>query len=261
MNAKQRQALVELLAGLRRDGRQQSGLAEELTPPDAATAYEIAWDVRAALGWEVGGWKIAAFKTEMQRQLRADAPIYGPVYSHLIAASPHSVPHAGQCGPIPEAEFVAKLGQDLPPREAAYTRGEALAAVESFHPGIELAECRFAHDANFPPLPAILADGAGGGGLVYGPAIPDWRTRDLSGQTVRLLSDGRERRQGNAGEALGHPIEPVLWLANTLSKRGIGLKAGQAVSTGTLTGMLAPKPGETFVADFGEFGEVSATYA
>lgn len=49
-------------------------------------------------------------------------------------------------------------------------------------------------------------------------------------------------------------------LANELSRTGIGLKAGQTVSTGTLTGMLRPKPGETYVADFGPFGSVTASY-
>jgi 2-oxo-hept-3-ene-1,7-dioate hydratase len=39
------------------------------------------------------------------------------------------------------------------------------------HPGIELAEGRFSHDAAFPDLPAILADGAGAGTIVYGPPI------------------------------------------------------------------------------------------
>ena len=39
---------------------------------------------------------------------------------------------------------------------------------------------------------------------------------------------------------------PLTWLANELSRTGVGMKAGQMVSTGTLTGMLAPKPGETF---------------
>ena len=128
------------------------------------------------------------------------------------------------------------------------------------HPGIELAECRFVHDDAFPPLPAILADGAGSGGLVVGPAIQDWRDRDLAGPDVVLSSNGRERRRGSAGAALGHPTAPVLWLANELSRRGIGLVAGQYVSTGTLTGMLRPKPGETFVADFGPLGQVEATY-
>ena len=261
MDAAARHDLVTLLAGLRRDSRQQSGLDPRLTPPDAATAYEIAGDVAAALGWEIGGWKIAAFKEEMQRRLRADAPIYGPVYAHLIATTPHSVAHARQCSPIPEVEFVARLGRDLSPRDEPYTFKEALDAVESLHPGIELAECRFVHDDAFPPLPAILADGAGSGGLVYGAAIEGWRDKDVAGQEVVLYCDGVARRQGSAAAALDHPVRPVLWLANELSRRGIGLKAGQVVSTGTLTGMLAPKAGETFVADFGPFGRVEATYA
>ena len=32
--------------------------------------------------------------------------------------------------------------------------------------------------------------------------------------------------------------------------------AGQMISTGTLTGMLQPKRGQTYRADFGPFGEV-----
>jgi 2-keto-4-pentenoate hydratase len=50
---------------------------------------------------------------------------------------------------------------------------------------------------------------------------------------------------------------PLTWLANELSRTGIGLKAGQMISTGTLTGMLAPKAGETYVSDFGPFGSVT----
>ncbi|MEY9642597.1 2-keto-4-pentenoate hydratase [Bradyrhizobium japonicum] len=54
---------------------------------------------------------------------------------------------------------------------------------------------------------------------------------------------------------------PLTWLANELSRTGIGLKASQMISTGTLTGMLRPKPGETYVADFGPFNKVAVTYA
>jgi 2-keto-4-pentenoate hydratase len=53
---------------------------------------------------------------------------------------------------------------------------------------------------------------------------------------------------------------PLTWLANELSRTGIGMKAGQMISTGTLTGMLRPKAGETFVGDFGPYGSVTASY-
>jgi 2-keto-4-pentenoate hydratase len=53
---------------------------------------------------------------------------------------------------------------------------------------------------------------------------------------------------------------PLTWLANELSRTGIGLQAGQMISTGTLTGMLAPKPGEGYVADFGPFGNAAVNF-
>ena len=109
-------------------------------------------------------------------------------------------------------------------------------------------------------MTAILADGAGGGTIVYGPAIADWRQRDIAGHEVVLTCNGTPRRKGTPADALDHPMVPLTWLANELSRSGIGLRAGQMVSTGTLTGMLRPKPGETYVADFGPFGTVTATY-
>ena len=252
--------LARLLATLRREGREQSGLDRRLVPSDKAVAYRVAGLVEEELGWEVVGWKIAAMKEGLQRQLRTDAPIYGRVFAPIVP-SPASVEHARLCSPIPEVEYQARLGADLPPREKPYTLTEVTEAVASLHTGIELAECRFVHDAAFPSLPAILADGAGAGIIVCGAAIPDWKTRDIARQEVLLTCNGTLRRKGTAGEALDHPMVPLTWLANELSRTGIGMKAGQTVSTGTLTGMLRPKPGETYVADFGPFGSVTATYA
>jgi 2-keto-4-pentenoate hydratase len=260
MDLSAQRELAGLLAGLRRDGRQQSGLDRRLVPPDKATAYRVAAMVAEELGWPVGGWKIAAMKEEMQKALRTDSPIYGRVFAAFVKPSPVTVVHATLASPIPEVEYQAKLGADLPPRGKTYTVEEVTDAVASLHPGLELAECRFIHDPAFPPLPAILADGAGSGTIIYGPAIDDWRTREIAGQPATLSSDGRLRRNGTAAAALDHPMVPLAWLANELSSTGVGLKAGQMVSTGTLTGMLAPKPGETYVADFGPLGSVMLTF-
>ncbi len=75
MDARKEHELARLLARLRRERRQQSGLAADLTPPDRETAYRVAGLVAEDLGWEVIGWKIAGFKTEMQQALRTEAPI------------------------------------------------------------------------------------------------------------------------------------------------------------------------------------------
>ncbi len=55
-------------------------------------------------------------------------------------------------------------------------------------------------------------------------------------------------------------MAPLTWLANELSRTGVGMKSGQMVSTGTLTGMLAPRPDETYVANFGPFGSVAVSF-
>ena len=63
-----------------------------------------------------------------------------------------------------------------------------------------------------------------------------------------------------AAAAIDDPMVPLTWLANELSRTGIGLEAGQMISTGTLTGMLAPKPGENYLADFGPLGSVTVRF-
>ncbi|MEM7405555.1 MAG: fumarylacetoacetate hydrolase family protein [Pseudomonadota bacterium] len=255
------QRAADALTALRRDGRAQSGFDPDLTPPDSESAYTIAGMVAARLGWDVVGWKIAATNDRMRKALRTNAPIYGRVFAPRIVPSPARVEHAQQVNPIPEVEYQVRLGANLPPRDAPYTLADIDAAVASLHPGIELAECRFTHDERFPPLPAILADGAGSGTLVCGPAIENWRDQDIANQEVVLYCNGERRRSGTAAEAMEHPLVPLTWLANELSRTRVGLRAGQIISTGTLTGMLRPRAGDTYVADFGPFGTVSATYA
>lgn len=250
------QALVALLAGLRRERRRRSGLEAGLVPPDAGAAYRIAARVEAELGWRRLGWKIAATNAAMQRALRTASPIYGRVYEPFLLPSPAAMDFAPLLHPLPECEYMVRLARDLPPRARPYAAAELREAVASISPGIEVAECRFVPDAAFPPLEAILADGAGSGTLVLGADIEDWAARDIAGQEVVLRVDGVERRRGTAREAMGHPLEPLAWLANELSRTGIGLRAGEVVSTGTCTGMLKARAGEEHVADYGPFGEV-----
>lgn len=254
-------ALATLLAGLRRDGRQQSGLDDALLPADADAAYRVAALVERLLGWPRAGWKIAANMPEMQHALRAAEPIMGRVFARFLHDSPARLDAAKLLHPVVEAEIAICLAADLPPRAAPYTEADILAAIASIHPAIEVAECRFLHDARFPPLPAILADGSGSGSLILGPAIADWRSRDIPAQDVALRVDGVERRRGNVAKSIGSPITPVTWLANRLSADGIGLRAGEVISTGTCTGMLLGRAGQTFLGDFGPLGTVTVTLA
>jgi 2-keto-4-pentenoate hydratase len=252
--------LARLLAQLRVEKRQSSGLEARLVPGDAAQGYRVARMVAQELGWTIGGWKIAAMNEEMQRALRTDTPIYGRVFAQFVMPSPATFQWSSLLRPLAEIEYAAKLGRDLPPRARHYSRDEVADAVASLHPGMEIAECRFAQDALFPALPAILADGSGSGSIVYGPAIASWRTHDIAGQQAVLRVNGVEQRRGSARAAFDHPLVPLTWLANELSRSGVGLQAGEMVSTGTLTGMVVARAGEEHVADYGSFGAVHVKF-
>lgn len=253
------QRLVDLLVRLRRENRQQSGLEPTLVPPNADAAYRIAREVSRLLGWSVGGWKIAAFKPEMQRRLRTKAPIFGPVYHRDIYVSPATLVGRPLLHPIAEVELVVCMGEDLLPRNKPYIREEVSEAVVSIRPALEIAECRFVYDNNFPPLTAILADGSGSGAVILGAPIEDWAKREYGSIAPRLLVDGKCRRQGHVGNAIGGPLAPVTWLVNELSRLRVGLHAGELVSTGTLTGMFLAQEGQELMGDFSSFGEVRVT--
>ena len=58
---------------------------------------------------------------------------------------------------------------------------------------------------------------------------------------------------------MGHPLAPLVWLANMLAERGQALKAGMTVITGSL---IPPKPlsaGETATSAIGGLGEAHVT--
>jgi 2-keto-4-pentenoate hydratase len=242
--------LADLLVAARREGRQIRDLPDDLIPATAAEGYLVNRLVAEGLGWAPLGWKIAATTRVMQQRLRTSEPIYGRTFARFETPSPARLPHAELLDPLVECEFFFRLARGLPARPRPYTRAEVADAVGSVHAGIEVAECRFPREA-LPPVPAVLADGAASGRYVVGSDIADWRTLDLAAMAVTLEIGGVVRRRGSGSEVMGHPLEPLVWLANVRSSWGDGLAAGALVSTGTATGMLLAGPGDHAVARFG----------
>jgi 2-keto-4-pentenoate hydratase len=49
----------------------------------------------------------------------------------------------------------------------------------------------------------------------------------------------------------------MVWLANALSARGLGLAAGQVATLGSITLSQPLSPGQFVVADYGRFGTIN----
>jgi 2-keto-4-pentenoate hydratase len=64
-----------------------------------------------------------------------------------------------------------------------------------------------------------------------------------------------------AAEVLGNPLNSLAWLANQLGGRGLALRAGDLVMSGSISVLLRPKAGDVVTARFTRLGSVSARFA
>ena len=60
---------------------------------------------------------------------------------------------------------------------------------------------------------------------------------------------------------LGGPLQALVWITNTLRELGIGLEAGQFVTTGVTGQPMAVQQGDSVCADLGPYGAVEARLA
>jgi 2-keto-4-pentenoate hydratase len=59
---------------------------------------------------------------------------------------------------------------------------------------------------------------------------------------------------------MGSPVNSLAWIANHLGARGLGLRAGDLVMSGSISQLLRPKAGDTVRAAFTRLGSVSARF-
>jgi 2-keto-4-pentenoate hydratase len=65
--------------------------------------------------------------------------------------------------------------------------------------------------------------------------------------------------EGSGAAVLGHPANAVAWLANTLSRHGVTLKAGRVILPGSMTAAVPLHVGSTVTADCGALGRVKVS--
>jgi 2-keto-4-pentenoate hydratase len=209
------------------------------------------------------GYKVACTNVTAQRQLHVDAPFCGRLLSAFFFESlpgrPARVDASKFFMRVVEAEFGFEMARDLPPVSAPRSREEIASAVKGVLPGIEIVDSRF-DDWTTIGAPSLIADNACNAAWVKGRLLGDWRSIDLAAQAVRVTVNGQLLREGTGANVLGHPLNALEWLVNTLSARGLGLKAGQFVTTGVTTEVYMAERGDRITADFGPVGSVDLIF-
>jgi 2-keto-4-pentenoate hydratase len=249
---------AEHLLAARQSHTQLDGLPDYCRPSSIEEGYLAQAELTALIG-QPAGWKIACTNAGAMQKMGTDSPFAGPLFVNMLHESPARLDASCFHSRIIEGEFAFRLGRNLSARTAQYTPEEVLAAVESLHPAIEIADSRYREWLSVG-VPSLLADGAITGAFVFGPSVSDWHDLDLASWPVRMSADGEVVGEGTGANALGHPLDSLVWFVNHWSNRGWDLRAGELVTTGSCTGNYPARAGQLLSADFGELGCVEVTF-
>lgn len=222
-------------------------------------AYRVQDRLADLLGEPIAGWKVGAAVKAVQILEGHDGPIVGRLFAPRVYTSPANVPAARYDGYKIECEAAFRFVEAVPARAQPYTRYE-LAPKIAFHPGVEIAGSRYA--AEGAPRKAATADaiadnGGGGAYVVSANGIADWAGIDFERLAIDAHLDDGTVLEPIAPELRRDPVDILVETVNDISARGYGFRAGDLLSTGTLTVPRPMRRGRSLTAHFGRHGSVS----
>jgi 2-keto-4-pentenoate hydratase len=236
-------------------------LPVECRPSSRQDGYAIQAEIARISSQRVDGWKIAATSTAGQRHIGVDSPISGRLLSHRILEPQSTISLQDNLMRVAEPEFAFRFAKDLPARDAPYDVDEVMAAIASIHPAIEVPDSRYCDFARVG-APQLIADNACALWFVLGPgATAPWRPGDLATAPVAAFRNGLPAGTGTGANVMGDPCVALTWIANELRVHADGLKRNDVVTTGASVVPVAVSPGDLVVADFGQFGGISVSFA
>jgi 2-keto-4-pentenoate hydratase len=204
------------------------------------------------------GRKIGLTSPAVQRQMGVDTPDFGVLYADMAYGDSQPVPSTQLLQPRIEAEVAFVLGRDL--TDYPVVTSDVLRAIDFVVASIEIVDSRI-EDWDISIVDTV-ADNASSGLFVLGGSprslleIDDLRNVEMS-----LACDGNVVSSGTGAACLGHPVNAVVWLANAVGQRGVPLRAGEVLLSGSLGPLVVPERGKTYEATFAGLGSVRATFA
>ena len=247
ISAKVQQAALTLLDQYHH--KQNYTLEDRLMPTDLDEAYLIQREFQSHVSEEQGaiaGYKLAYTTTSLQESVGVSDPVLGIMLENNIRHSPSRLKASDFLQLALECEVGVRLGSDLSPGGAPYDRGAVSEAVESLMPAFEVVDIRRTQGVH-PMIGFITGVSANifNAGVVLGTPVTNWRELDLAAAYGSMTINEKIVGDGHGADVMGHPLEPLAWLANKLAEQGFGLSAGMVVITGSIVTPKVVKPGDT----------------
>lgn len=248
--------LADRLYAAERDRSPVAPLVESCPDLSVADAYEIQLHNIRRRSAAVVGHKVGLSSLAMQQMMGVDEPDYGHLLADMRLTEDAPVDAGVYCYPRVEIEVAFLLGADLPGADC--TEADVLAATEAYAPSIELIDSRIV-DWRIS-LADTIADNASSAGFVLGRSRVAPAAIDIRGIEATLHRDGELVAAGRSDAVLGNPVTAVAWLARTVARFGVRLRAGHIILPGACARAIDARPGDRFVATFAGLGTVALAF-
>ncbi len=245
-------------------GERMGLLPPEMRPADETDAYVVQDALRAMLMdagmGEAVGHKIGCTTPVMQRFLGIDNPCAGRIFGTTVRQVSGSFDFDRLLHPGVECETAVRLSVDLPPAGAPYDRDSVAHSVGAVMAAIEVVDDRWT-DYKAMDTPTLIADDFFGAGCVLGRPVSDWQSVNLAAVEGTMRINGTHVGSGTGSDIMGHPFEALAWLANSMARRGRGLRAGEFVLLGSLVETRWVERGDVVTIELTGLGTASANFA
>ena len=247
---------AESLLAAHKANRRFEPLGAPTAPASIADAYDIQDKYVALLRGEHGdavGYKVGLTSATMQIFCGIDHPIAGVVLERRVHQSGTIVRRSdfGRLGL--EFEIAVRIKSDVPASGTPYTAEMITPHIDGVCAAVEIVDDRSADYANLD-VRSLVADNSWNAGIVLSEFAAQWS--DLGGVLGRATKDHVAIGEGHGRDILGHPFNSVAWLATQLASRGVRLKAGQVVMTGSVMKTVFPEGDASYRFDLEGIGFV-----
>ena len=211
---------------------------------------------RVDAGETIVGKKIGVTSKIVMDMLKVDQPDFGQMTSGMVFNEGEAIRCDAMIAPKAEAEVAFILKRDL--QGPGVTAADVLRATDCVMPCFEIVDSRI-KDWKIK-IQDTVADNASCGVLTLGGLRKDPRRLDLALAGMVLEKNGEVISTSTGAAVQGSPVNAVAWLANTLGRLGIALKAGEVILSGSQSPLVPVKAGDSLVCSVGGLGGTSVRF-
>lgn len=236
---------------------------EPLTSREPGITLDDAYQIQLRMiqrrldaGETVVGKKIGVTSQVVMDMLGVNQPDFGHLLSGMVFNEGEPVDTGRLIATRAEAEVAFILARDL--TGPGVTAADVLRATDCVMPCFEIVDSRI-RDWKIK-IQDTVADNASCGVLTLGGTRRSPRDLDLALAGMVLEKNGEVVSTSCGASVQGSPVNAVAWLANTLGRLGITLKAGDVILSGSQSPLVPVRPGDSLYCHVGGLGSTSVRF-